>query len=119
MASGEYDYISVWIYIEKEGEYIVDFGVNSGDNVETQTVSGGEWVELKFSINGALKRSLYNYICSNNLNSASPFFHIDKLSADTASELPSEPDVWVYIDAITFGKYPEDNGDGVYTGTYK
>lgn len=119
MESGEYDYISVWIYIAKEGQYTVDFGTYSGDNTEAKIVNGNAWVEIKFSITGALNRSLYNHICSNNPNSNKAFFHIDKLSADTAEDLPASPDVWVYIDQITFEKYPPDNGEGTYTEVYK
>ena len=119
MQSGEYDYISVKLYIDKVGEYAVDFGPNSGDDTEKQTVSGKAWVEIKFSITGALNRSLYNHICANNPNSNKALFNIDKLSADTAEELPASPDVWVYIDQITFGKNPPDNGDGTYTDVYK
>lgn len=119
MESGEYDYISVWIYIGKEGRYAVDFGMNSEDNTEAQTVNGNAWVEVKFSLTGAKNRSLYNHICSNNPNSNKALFHINNLSADDVAQLPTTPDVWVYIDQITFGKYPEGYDDSTYTDVYK
>ena len=106
-----YDYISVVIYIDKAGEYTVDFATSSAtSNSGAQTVQGQQWVELKVNIASVYSTLRYSLSsnddnANNNNRNRRPLFSIKNLSADTVEGLPASPDVWVYIDEIRFCNY--------------
>jgi len=103
-----YDYVSIVLYIDKAGEYTVDFATSSAtSSVGAQVVQGQQWVEVKvdMSLVGSTLRYVLSYNndnANNNNRNRRPLFSIKNLSADTVEALPETPDVWVYIDEIKF-----------------
>ncbi len=81
--------------IGAQGNYTVNFGLNEEGNPLTQTVAGGEWVELTISRNTAKNKGLENTLAVDGTGTDA-LFAVENLPEDTL----------VYIDSISFSEKP-------------
>lgn len=93
----DYDYISIWIWIDKEGNFPIYRNEVEGDWAELGTIKGKEWQEIKIYKKNLTRFAELQSIGGNvGLNREELFFH--------KTQIPDGEQVKYYLDSISLIK---------------